>query len=127
MGGGEGSLQPPKKPGDVQVCIVVVGCIEDEVVVEAVVVTSLQPNQPGVLQVEVDVEVVVIGRVVVASAVVLSSKQPHHPGVWHVAVLVLVAVDVLAVEVVELLFPSTSFHSGQSWHSGVNLHSGTVS
>jgi len=56
-------------------------------------VSSLQPNQPGVLQVDVDV-VVVDDVVVVGPLVVLSSKQPHHPGVLQVSVRVLVDVEV---------------------------------
>lgn len=48
---------------------------------------SLQPNHPGVLQVEVDeVEVVLI--VDVALPVVDSSRQPHQPGVLQVSVRV---------------------------------------
>ena len=43
-----------------------------------VVTSSLQPNQPGVLQVEVDVVVVVVDVVVVA-VVVVSSRHPHQP------------------------------------------------
>jgi len=44
-----------------------------------VVVSSLHPNQPGVLQVDVDVVVVLV--LVVVEVVVVSSKHPHHPGV----------------------------------------------
>jgi hypothetical protein len=46
-----------------------------------VFVSSLHPNQPGVLQVDVDVVVVVLVLVVVPEVVVVSSKHPHHPGV----------------------------------------------
>jgi hypothetical protein len=54
-----------------------------------VLVSSLQPNQPGVLHVDVDVVLVVVLLLVfVAVVVVLSSKQPHHPGVWQVVVRV---------------------------------------
>ena len=67
------------------------------VVVCVVVLSSLQPNQPGVMQV-----VVVIVLVMVAvEMVVLSSKQPHQPGVLHVSTLVRVEdVDVGSAEVV---------------------------
>ena len=84
------------------------------------VFSSLQPNQPGVLQVDVDVDVVVTGTLVVGLEVVdvSSSRHPHHPGVLHVEVrlrVFVVVVDVDGGEVaVLLLFPSTSFQSGQS-------------
>lgn len=42
-----------------------------------VVFSSLQPNQPGVLQVEVEVVVDVEVLVVVPVVVVVSSKHPH--------------------------------------------------
>lgn len=48
---------------------------------------SLQPNQPGVLHVDVD-DVVVVLVVVVAALVVDSSRQPHQPGVLQVSVRV---------------------------------------
>lgn len=57
-----------------------------------VVVGSLQPNQPGVLHVDVEVEDVVV--VIVDPLVVVSSKQPHHPGVLQVSVRVRVEVEV---------------------------------
>lgn len=56
--------------------------VEDD---EVVVVGSLQPNQPGVLH--VDVELVEVD-VADDFEVVVSSKQPHQPGVLHVSVLV---------------------------------------
>jgi len=57
------------------------------VVFSVVVVTSLHPNHPGVLQVDVElVEVVVV----IGPDVVDSSKHPHQPGVLHVSVRVLV-------------------------------------
>jgi hypothetical protein len=65
-----------------------------------VVVGSLHPNQPGVLQVVV-VEVLNEDEVVEV-VVVVSSRQPHHPGVLHVVVRVLVELDELEVDV--LLF-----------------------
>lgn len=80
-----------------------------------VLTLSLQPNHPGVLQVEVDVVVVVTMVVVTPEVVVVSSKHPHQPGVWHVEVRVLGFVDVDEIEVeVLLLLPETSFQSGQS-------------
>lgn len=56
--------------------------VDGELVV-VVVVSSLQPNQPGVLhvEVEVDVVVVVVAVVVAGEVVLVSSRQPHHPGV----------------------------------------------
>jgi len=75
-----------------------------------VVLSSLQPNQPGVLQVEVDVELVLV----VPEADVVSSKQPHQPGVLHVDVRVLVLVELDVDDVVVELLPLTSFQSGQS-------------
>jgi len=58
--------------------------------------SSLQPNQPGVLH--VDVDEVDVDFDVVDPVVVVSSKQPHHPGVLHVSVrvrvLILVEVEV---------------------------------
>lgn len=61
---------------------------------DVVVVSSLQPNHPGVSQVlveDVDEEVLVD---VVGAEVVDSSRQPHHPGVLQVSVRVRVVVDV---------------------------------
>jgi hypothetical protein len=81
-----------------------------------VVVSSLQPNQPGVLHVVEDDEVVVVEELVmVPLVVVVSSRQPHHPGVWQVVVRVLVLVELEdTVVLLSLLFPSNSFQSGQS-------------
>lgn len=109
------------------VLVVVLVVLEDDVVVVVGVVLSLQPNQPGVLQVEVDVLVVVV--VVVVPVVVVSSKQPHQPGVLQVSVLVLVLVLDVELEVVVVSVPLLSyiFQLAQSRHSGVNLHSGTSS
>jgi hypothetical protein len=68
-----------------------------------VVVGSLQPNQPGVLQVVVvdtDVLVVVLEIVLVVFVDVLdSSRQPHQPGVLQVVVRVLVEKVEVLVEV----------------------------
>jgi hypothetical protein len=103
-----GSLHPPKNPGCSQVVVVAVGVgvmagvvvavgMREELLV--VVTSSLHPNQPGVLH--VDVEVVVTLLVDVCDvAVVVSSRQPHHPGVLQVAVLVRVFVEVEDVDVV---------------------------
>jgi hypothetical protein len=78
------------------------------VMVVEVVVSSRQPNQPGVLHVDVDDVVVMV--VLLCDLVVDSSRHPHHPGVLQVSVLVrldLVDVDVavgfeLLVEVVSV-------------------------
>jgi len=65
-------------------------------------VLSLQPNQPGVLHVEVVVVVVSVELVVVVVDVVevLSSRHPHHPGVLQVEVRVADVLLVLLVVVV---------------------------
>jgi hypothetical protein len=118
------------------------------------IVLSLHPNQPGVMQVVVVVGMLLLTLLVVVVVVVdsslslhpnqpgvlqvdvvpvvvvVSSRQPHHPGVLQVAVLVLVfEEDVeLVEEVVGLvLLLSYIFQFPQSLHSGVNLHCGTVS
>ncbi len=80
-----------------------------------VVDSSLHPNQPGVLQVDVDDVVVVVVLVVVVDVVVVSSKHPHQPGVLQVDVRVFGLVDVEDVVVVlSLLFLVSSFQRGQS-------------
>lgn len=64
---------------------------DEELVADVVVVGSLQPNQPGVLQVvERELEVVddEDDEVLVAPPEVLSSRHPHQPGVLHVSVRV---------------------------------------
>ena len=78
-----------------------------EVSVVVVVVTSLHPNQPGVLQVDVLDVVVILVKEVMAVVVVVLSKHPHQPGVSHVEVLVVtdVDVDVMAVLVVVISEP----------------------
>lgn len=101
------SLQRPNQPllvHVVDVAGVVVGSLFD--VVGAVVVLSLQPNQPGVSQVLVDV---VVDVEVLAGVVVVGSLQPHHPGVLHVSVLVLVLVVVGEVVAGFVLVPSSNF------------------
>lgn len=111
-----GSLQPPKNPGLVHVVVdvgvgldvvVTVGAGEDLLVV---VTSSLQPNQPGVLHVEVeDVVVVVVLLVEVCrDVVVVSSRQPHQPGVLQISVRVLVIVNVVELDVVVLSVPLLS-------------------
>lgn len=84
------------------------------VVVRVMVVGSLQPNQPGVLQEEV---VMVLVMVVVGVVVVDSSRQPHQPGVLQVSVrvceVVLVGLLDLLV-VVSLLLLSKNFQLKQS-------------
>lgn len=129
-----GSLQP-NQPGVIQVGEVVVDevvageVVAGEVVagevlvagremvllVGVVVTSSLHPNHPGVLHVEVDVVVVEVVVCVDPELVVVSSRHPHHPGVWQVDVRVcdLVVVVVVGGEVLVLL-PVTSFHNGQS-------------
>lgn len=84
------------------------------VVVRVMVVGSLQPNQPGVLQEEV---VIVLVMVVVGVVVVDSSRQPHQPGVLQVSVRVceVVLVGLLALlVVVSLLLLSKNFQLKQS-------------
>jgi hypothetical protein len=81
-----------------------------------VVVGSLHPNHPGVLQVEVlVVDDSVVVEVVVVVVVVVSSRHPHQPGVLHVDVFVDVGVEV-GVEVVDISesLPLKNFHSWQS-------------
>ena len=98
--------------------------MEEEVNVE---VGSLQPNQPGVWQVVVDV----IGAVVVTPLdVVVLSRQLHHPGVLQVSVRVYdleleVGEDVVVVVVVNV---PLNRQLKQSTHSGSSgSHVGTVS
>jgi len=118
-------------PCDVVEVGVTVGCgAVGDVTGSVVVVGSLHPNQPGVLQLVVVVEVVVeLVEVVEPVVVVVSSKHPHHPGVLHVSVRVrvLVVLDELDEVVVSVPLLSYIFQFAQSRHSGVNLHSGTVS
>jgi hypothetical protein len=109
-GGSSPSRQPPNHPGysheEVDVgledVVVAVGAglgvvlcdeEEDDVVVFLSPLSSLQPNQPGVLHVDVEdddedddalVEVLV--------PVVDSSRQPNQPGVLHVSVRVRVLI-----------------------------------
>lgn len=94
-----GSLQP-NQPGVLQVGEVVIDeAVVDDVVAGGVVVgevllagwemvflvvvvtSSLHPNHPGVLHVEVDVVVVEVVVRVCSEVVVVSSRHPHHPGV----------------------------------------------
>jgi hypothetical protein len=116
-GGSSPSRQPPNQPGywqdDVEVgddeVVVAVGAGAGVVLcemweeVEAVVfspLSSLQPNQPGVLH--VDVEVVGLLCEVeedVMVPVVVSSRQPHHPGVLHVSVLVRVLILLVGFDI----------------------------
>jgi len=112
-----GSAQP-HHPGvsqvvlDVCVLVGVWGCVV--VCCKVVVVLSRQPNQPGVLHVDVELVVVVLVLVTVPDEVVVSSRHPHHPGVLQVSVRVLERVEVVVAVVLSLLCPSTSFHNGQS-------------
>jgi hypothetical protein len=107
---------------------------------------SLQPNQPGVSHVVVEVVVVVVSVVVIVVTslvldvdvlfvVVDSSKHPHQPGVLHVDVLVVVlvlvlvlVVDVMEVELVPLVWLlSKNSQLKQSTHSTKDLHSAASS
>lgn len=112
------SRQPQKLPGVLQVDVEVADDVDES---EVVVVLSLQPNHPGVLQVDVedvDVDVVVDDSVVD----VVVSKHPHHPGVSHVDVRVrvlVVLVEECDVVVVSVPFDSYIFQGAQSRHSGV--------
>jgi len=112
----------PHHPGVLQdvvevedVCDVFVAVGWEEPLLAVVAVLSLHPNQPGVSQVDVDEVVVVLELVVLPEVVVVSSKHPHHPGVEQVEVRVLVRVEVeVAVVLLSLLFPVTSFQRTQS-------------
>ena len=131
------SWQPPKNPGlwqDVETGNVADAAVEvrladgaGEAVAEDVVVGSLHPNQPGVLQVDV-VDVLDEDELVVVVLVVVSSRQPHQPGVSQVVVRVLVEVEELE-EVVVLSDPLLSkyFQLKQSTHSLSGVHFGTSS
>jgi len=77
-----------------------------------VVVGSLQPNQPGVLHVDVVVKDVIV--VIVDPLVVVSSKQPHHPGVLQVSVRVRVEVEVEVMMVVVVVDESVPLLSKNS-------------
>lgn len=115
---GEGSLQPPKNPGDVQV-------VEEggEVVMGSV--GSLHPpKKPGEVHVVEDVLVVADVAVGVGTAVMegvagvvvdVLSLQPNQPGVLHVVV---VAVEVLLLVAVPVAVVVSSRHPH---HPGV-LH-----
>ena len=100
------------------------------VVVKVIVVGSLQPDQPGVLQEEVVMVLVMVVVGVCDLVVVDSSRQPHQPGVLQVSVrvceVVLDGMLVLLV-VVSLLLLSKNFQLKQSWHSTSSSHIGTVS
>lgn len=93
--------------------VVVEASLEDEEVVVVASVLSLQPNQPGVLQVLVLVdedEVMVLAGFVV---VVVGSLQPHQPGVLQVSVRVREEDEVgaMVVVVAGLVFvPFSNFH-----------------
>lgn len=94
------------------------GAAEGEVmvVVSVIVLGSLQPNQPGVLQVVV-VSVLVIVVVGVCDVVVDSSRQPHQPGVLQVSVRVCEVVleeTVVLLVVVSLLLLSKNVQLKQS-------------
>ena len=134
------SLQPPKKPGcwqEVEEDAVPVAevrvadgigreaCSVVVVVVMVVVLGSLHPNHPGVLQVVFVMVEVFNDDELVVEMVVVGSRQPHHPGVLHVVVRVLVEVEVIEEEVVgadPLL--SKYFQLKQSIHSSSGTQGG---
>lgn len=102
--------------------------VADDLSRETVAVTSvesLQPNQPGVLQVAVEeLEVEVVFEVVV----VVSSRQPHQPGVLQVVVRVFVVeVEELDVVVELELLLSKYAQLKQSVQSGYGSHFGGLS
>ena len=124
-GGSSPSRQSPNQPGylqdDVAVgedeVVVAVGTGAGDVVCDVLVevfspLSSLQPNHPGVLHVDVDVEHVEVDDVVVYAPVVVdSSRQPNQPGVLQVSVRVrvLIVVDVIVgLEVVVVSLPLLS-------------------
>jgi hypothetical protein len=122
VGGSSPSRQPPNQPGYSQVdvavsddeVVVAVGAGAGDVVCKVDVVfsplSSLQPNQPGVLHVDVE-EVEVDFVEVFVPVVVDSSRHPNQPGVLQVAVRVrvLVVVDVIVgLEVVVVSLPLLS-------------------
>ena len=141
LAGSSPSRQPPNQPGyrheDVDVgvdhVVVAVGAgavrlVRDgELVVVVVVVvvvvddSSRQPNQPGVMHVDVDrVDVLLV---LPSPLLVDSSRQPHHPGILHVSVRVredrdvevlvglLARVVVVVVVVVSVPLLSKYFHA----------------
>jgi hypothetical protein len=83
-----------------------------------VVVGSLHPNQPGVLQVVV--VAVTEGRVVVAVGagvavvVVVGSLHPNQPGVLHVVVVAVLVGEVVVVVVAVVLSSRQPHHPGVS-------------
>lgn len=134
--GGEGSTQiNPNHSLLVQsswgVVFVADGMLDEVFGVAEVVVVgrSLQPNQPGVLQVEVEVDVdviVVTGCpgfalvvvMVLVAVVVTSSLHPNHPGVLQVDVDV---EDVLVVEVAVVVVSSRQPHQPGVLHVSVRV------
>jgi hypothetical protein len=100
------------------------------VVVRVMVLGSLQPNQPGVLQVVVVSVLVIVVVEVVDVVVVDSSRQPHQPGVLQVSVRVNEVVleeTVVLLVVVSLLLLSKNVQLKQSWQSVSSSQLGTVS
>jgi hypothetical protein len=103
-GGSEPSRQSPNHPvywqdvvvDDNEVVVAVgagAGVVVWDVVFVVVSSSSLQPNQPGVLHVEVDEVLVLVVVVAVAEDDVDSSRHPHQPGVLHVSVRVRVDLE----------------------------------
>jgi hypothetical protein len=84
-----------------------------------VVVGSLHPNQPGVLQVVVVAVtegrvVVTVGAGVAVVVVVVGSLHPNQPGVLHVVVVAVLVGEVVAVVVVVVLSSRQPHHPGVS-------------
>jgi hypothetical protein len=108
------------------------GAAEGEVmvVVRVMVLGSLQPNQPGVLQVVVVSVLVIVVVEVVDVVVVDSSRQPHQPGVLQVSVRVsdfVLEETVVLLVMVSLLLLSKNVQLKQSWQSVSSSQLGTVS
>jgi hypothetical protein len=99
------SLHPQIYPGVLQVAELEGAGVEPG----DVEVGSLQPNQPGVVQVVVEVSFAVL-VLVWGLVVVVSSLQPNHPGVLQVDVVVVV---VVLVEVTGLVVVVSSKHPHQ--------------
>lgn len=100
------SWQPKKNPGVSHFVDVGAELLGDEVV------GSLQPNQPGVLQDEVEVVEVLVGVawggvLLLLLVVVVSSLQPNQPGVLQVEVEVVVVVLLVLVVAPEVVVVSS--------------------
>lgn len=99
------SLHPDQSAFSQLAVEVIIADVRDgSAVAVVVVVGSLQPNQPGVLQVDVEEDVVVVGGVGTVDVVVIVwvflSLHPNQPGVSHVVVVMVVKYVVVGPEVV---------------------------